>query len=34
MAAVDGWKAANCPDDPAPSPPSPEEHDAMIEKYG
>lgn len=32
VAAVAGWKAANCPDE-APAPPTPEEHDALVEKY-
>jgi hypothetical protein len=32
-AAVDGWKASNCPEDD-PLPPTPDEHDEMIRKYG
>lgn len=31
-AAVDGWRAANCPD-AGPKPPTPDEHDALVAKY-
>jgi hypothetical protein len=33
LATRDGWLEANCPPDDK-SPPTPEEHDAMLEKYG
>jgi hypothetical protein len=33
LAVRDGWIEANCPPDTM-QPPSPEEHDAMLEKYG
>ena len=33
MAMFDGWKAANCGDG-APPPPTNEEHDALVAKYG
>jgi hypothetical protein len=33
MAAVEGWKAANCPEE-GPKAPTPEEHDALVAKYG
>jgi hypothetical protein len=33
LAVRDGWIAANSPP-PELAPPTPEEHDAMIEKYG
>lgn len=33
MAAVDGWKKANSPEE-GPKPPTPEEHDALVAKYG
>lgn len=33
MAAVDGWKSANCPDS-GPKPPTGDEHDALVAKYG
>lgn len=31
-AAVEGWRAANCPDE-GPSPPTPAEHDAMVARF-
>lgn len=33
-ACVSGWNRANSSDDAALPPPSPEEHDALIAKYG
>jgi hypothetical protein len=33
LAVRDGWVAANSPADTL-KPPTPEEHDAMLEKYG
>jgi hypothetical protein len=32
--AVQGWKSANCPEDDAMTPPTDEEHDALMAKYG
>lgn len=32
-AAVEGWRKANSPDE-GPKPPTPDEHDEMIRKYG
>jgi hypothetical protein len=32
-AAVAGWKAANCAEETA-TPPTPEEHDALVAKHG
>jgi hypothetical protein len=31
--AVQGWKDANCPEESV-QPPTAEEHDALVEKYG
>lgn len=33
MAAAEGYRKANTPDE-GPKPPTPEEHDRMVEKYG
>ncbi len=33
LAAAEGYRAANSPEE-GPKPPSPEEHDAMLAKYG
>lgn len=33
LAQTDGWRLANCPDDDI-QPPTAEEHEAMVAKYG